>query len=108
MAYTQAQITKIEQSLRKKGVDEAEISKIIGLMKPKAEKPQPEPLTAEEQAILRQRKEDDAKAPEYKMRLVSAYHRRANSAGRNNPMSRLGEIEEIKNDPNVRGLARFC
>lgn len=107
MSYTAEQVTKIEIALRKKGVDEANIQKIVGLIKPKPE-PEPEPLTAEEAAILRQHKEDDARSPEYKQRLVSAYHRRANSAGRNNPMALLAEIEEIKNDPNVRGLARFC
>ena len=109
MSYTAEQVTKIEAALRKKGVDEAEVQKIVGLIRPKAKVQKVEViLTAEEQAILRQRQEDDAKAEDYKSRLWSSYHRKANAAGRRNPLALVNEIEEIKADPNVRGLARFC
>ena len=96
---------KVEAALRARKVPETEIKRILALFpKPEVE---PEPLTPAEQAIVRQQKEDDAKAPEYKMRLVASYHRRANSAGRHNPLIRLREIEEIQKDRHVRGASRF-
>ena len=101
---------KIEASLRARGVPASEILRILALL-PKANLPKAKApaiqLTPAELEVVRQQKEDDDRAPEFKQRLVSAYHRKANTAGKINPLLRSFEIEEISKDPHVRGPSRF-
>lgn len=100
-------------ALKARNVPQEEIDRLVALnakSKPKVRKakPAPIPLTPAEQAIARQQAEDDERSEEYKGRLMSAYHKKANAAGRNNPLQRLQEIEHIQSDPNVQGRARFA
>ena len=101
---------KIEASLRARGVPASEILRILALLPKAKAKKDPAPaiqLTPAEQAIVRQQKEDDDRAPEFKQRLVAEYHRKANVAGKVNPLLRCREIEEISKDSQVRGPSRF-
>lgn len=110
MPYTAEQVNKIEAALRNKGgLDEAEVQRIVGLIRPKAKVQKVEvPLTLAEADARDRLLADDTRSEDYKSRLWSSYHQKANAAGRRNGLALVNEIEEIKNDPNVRGLARFC
>ena len=98
----------IRLALIAQGKSDDEIEEIFAkakgtkIRKAKVEETDPEVL-----AHRKQQAEDDERSEEYKARLVSAYHKKANGAGRKNPLIRLREIKHIKADANVRGLSRF-